>query len=52
MGTENRQAPAKNVEAALRNARIAELRRQYRDGAYKVDAQALSAKIIDSHLRR
>ncbi|HEY7306718.1 MAG TPA: flagellar biosynthesis anti-sigma factor FlgM [Bryobacteraceae bacterium] len=32
--------------------RIAELRRRYLEGSYKVDAEQLSAKIIDKHLER
>lgn len=30
--------------------RVAELRRRYLEGGYKVDAAKLSAKIIDKHL--
>jgi anti-sigma28 factor (negative regulator of flagellin synthesis) len=33
-----------------RAARIAELRRRYRDGSYRVDAAAVSKRIIDKHL--
>jgi anti-sigma28 factor (negative regulator of flagellin synthesis) len=32
--------------------RIAELRRRYLEGTYKVDATQLSAKIIDKHLEK
>jgi anti-sigma28 factor (negative regulator of flagellin synthesis) len=33
-------------------ARIAELRQQYLEGAYQVDAGELSARIIDEHLQK
>ncbi len=32
--------------------RVAELRRRYLEGSYKVDATQLSAKIIDKHLEK
>lgn len=32
------------------NDRVTELRQQYVDGTYKVDAAALSAKIVNDHL--
>lgn len=32
--------------------RVAELRRRYREGNYKVDAAQLSARIVDKHLDR
>lgn len=32
-------------------SRIAELRQQFLDGAYQVDANILSAKIVDEHLQ-
>jgi len=35
-----------------REARIAELRQQYQQGLYRVDAATLSARIIDEHLKR
>ena len=34
-----------------REARVAELREQYLNGTYQVDAARLSAAIIDEHLR-
>jgi anti-sigma28 factor (negative regulator of flagellin synthesis) len=33
-----------------REARIAELRKQYLSGTYKVDAGKVAAKIVDDHL--
>lgn len=33
-----------------RGARIADLRTQYQNGTYEVDASELSRKIIDAHL--
>jgi len=45
-------APAKaKTGAEVRESRIAELRKQYLSGDYKVDAKELSRKIVDSHLR-
>ena len=35
----------------IREARMAELRKQYLDGSYEVDSTTLSAKIIDDLLR-
>ncbi len=35
-----------------RESRIAELRQQVQSGNYKVDAEAVSSKLIDSHLDR
>ncbi|HZQ51695.1 MAG TPA: flagellar biosynthesis anti-sigma factor FlgM [Bryobacteraceae bacterium] len=35
-----------------REARIAELRRQYRAGTYTVNAEELSAKIVEKHIVR
>jgi anti-sigma28 factor (negative regulator of flagellin synthesis) len=32
------------------NERIAELRRRYLEGSYKIDAAEVSAKIVDKHL--
>lgn len=32
-------------------SRVAELRQQYLDGTYQVDAETLSAKIIQQHLQ-
>jgi anti-sigma28 factor (negative regulator of flagellin synthesis) len=46
-------APAlakKRTEQDDREARVTELREQYRAGAYKVDAVELSRTIIDAHL--
>lgn len=45
-------APAKEkAERQDREARVTELRDQYRAGTYKVDAAELSRKLVDSHLR-
>lgn len=35
-----------------REARIAELRKQYESGNYRIDAAELSSKIVDLHLKR
>lgn len=35
-----------------REARIAELRRQYRAGTYVVNTEELSAKIVEKHIVR
>jgi anti-sigma28 factor (negative regulator of flagellin synthesis) len=48
-------APAlaqEKVEGDKRPDRIIELRDQYRAGTYRVDAEELSRKIIDSHLEK
>ncbi len=39
------------LAAAVREARVAKLRQQYQAGTYQVDADKLSAKIIDAHLK-
>ena len=41
-------AASKALEPA--DQRVAELRQKYLEGTYKVDAAALSAKIVDDHL--
>ena len=35
--------------AESRESRVAELRQQYQAGTYRVEAEKLSAKIIDAH---
>lgn len=35
---------------ADREARIAELRRQYLEGSYSVDPQEVAARVVDDHL--
>ncbi|MBV9303357.1 MAG: flagellar biosynthesis anti-sigma factor FlgM [Acidobacteriaceae bacterium] len=52
MSTKGQRVPAKLVDIQSRKIRIAELRRQYREGLYRVNEEKLSAKIIESHLRR
>ncbi len=37
--------------AAAREVRVAELRRQYQEGTYKVDAREVSSKIVERHLK-
>ena len=44
-----RSAGLPNV-AAEREARVEDLRRQYADGSYQVDAAAVAARIVDEHL--
>jgi anti-sigma28 factor (negative regulator of flagellin synthesis) len=39
-------------EGGTPEERIAELRRRYLEGSYKIDAAELSAKIVDKHLER
>jgi anti-sigma28 factor (negative regulator of flagellin synthesis) len=41
-------AVSKALESS--NQRVAELRQQYVSGTYKVDAAALSAKIVNDHI--
>lgn len=43
---------ASTPEGSTSEERIAELRRRYLDGSYKIDAAELSAKIVDKHLER
>ncbi len=38
------------VNAGNREARVAELRKNVQSGTYQVDAEEISAKIIDHHL--
>jgi len=46
-------APAKaKTDAEVRESRIAELRERYLAGDYKVDANELSRRLVDEHLRR
>ena len=52
MSTKGQRVPAKLVEIQSRKTQIAELRRLYREGLYKVNEEELSAKIVESHLRR
>jgi anti-sigma28 factor (negative regulator of flagellin synthesis) len=40
----------KTQEVNSSEERIAELRRRYLEGSYTVDADELSAKIVDAHL--
>jgi anti-sigma28 factor (negative regulator of flagellin synthesis) len=35
---------------AGREARVAELRRQYLEGSYRVDAGEIAARVVDDHL--
>lgn len=41
--------PMPSAEAD-RDARVAELQRQYRSGEYRVDPATLASKIVDDHL--
>jgi anti-sigma28 factor (negative regulator of flagellin synthesis) len=54
---ENRSPDRSNTEngegaADQRQSRIVELREQYADGSYWVEAAKLSAKIVDRHLKK
>jgi anti-sigma28 factor (negative regulator of flagellin synthesis) len=40
------------AEGDSREARIAELRRRYLEGNYRVTAEQLSSKLIEKHLER
>lgn len=44
--------PAPREHDSKREARIAELRRQYRAGTYVVNTEELSAKIVEKHIVR
>lgn len=44
--------PAPREREQKREARIAELRRQYRAGTYVVNTEELSAKIVEKHIIR
>lgn len=43
-------AASKSLDAS--ESKIAELRQQYLDGTYGVDAKELSARIVDEHLQK
>jgi len=46
-------APAKEMtEKQIREARVAEIRRQYVAGSYQVDANELARKLVDAHLSK
>ena len=42
--------PAEDRVALAGEARVAELKRRYQDGTYKVDPLEVSSKIIDRHI--
>jgi anti-sigma28 factor (negative regulator of flagellin synthesis) len=42
--------PEPSSPEAVHEARLAELRRQVQDGTYRIDNEALAAKIVDKHL--
>jgi len=44
------RSAASTPEGDTPNERIAELRRRYLEGSYKIDAAEVSAKIVDKHL--
>jgi len=44
--------PNSNADEETRQNRIAELRRQYLEGTYQVDARELSAALIKKHLAK
>ena len=42
--------PSDDQVALAGGARVAELKRRYQEGSYKVDPQAVSSKIVDRHI--
>ncbi len=53
MGLSSAATPARESQEGdlARQARLADLREQYRNGTYQVDIAELSAKLVEAHIR-